>query len=151
MSREVRWYTLDVLTSQKLFIFRNGCFRVMDVVSDAKTSAPPALDPDSGLTFLRLCLGRSLSSKSKVAFQQCVPLLPFFHMHLTAFHTSLERCLVLVYWTRVSCDGIRRLLPLTEKSFESMAIVRSVVFTKAALSSRYLITLARLNPQPALR
>lgn len=52
----------------------------MDVVSDAKKFAQPALDPDSVLTFLRLCLGRSLSGKlkSEVAFQQCVPLLPFF-------------------------------------------------------------------------
>lgn len=71
----------------------------MDVVSDAKKFAQPALDPDSVLTFLRLCLGRSLSSKlkSEVAFQQCVPLLPFFfsfQMHLTAFNTSLERCMV---------------------------------------------------------
>lgn len=50
----------------------------MDAVSDAKKFAQPALDPDSVLTFLRLCLGRSLSGKlkSEVAFQQCVPLLP---------------------------------------------------------------------------
>lgn len=69
----------------------------MDVVSDAKKFAQPALDPDSVLTFLRLCLGRSLSGKlkSEVAFQQCVPLLPFFfQMHLTALNTSLERCMV---------------------------------------------------------
>lgn len=70
----------------------------MDAVSDAKKFAQPALDPDSVLTFLRLCLGRSLSGKlkSEVAFQQCVPLLPFFffQMHLTALNTSLERCIV---------------------------------------------------------
>ena len=52
----------------------------MDAVSDAKKFAQPALDPDSVLTFLRLCLGRFLLGKlkSEVAFQQCVPLLPFF-------------------------------------------------------------------------
>lgn len=57
----------------------------MDVVSDAKKFAQPALDPDSVLTFLRLCLGRSLSGKlkSEVAFQQCVPLLPFFFFKCT--------------------------------------------------------------------
>lgn len=74
----------------------------------------------------------------------------FFRMHFTHFaRSALGR---IVYWTRVSCDGIQRSLLLTEetrKSFES--IVRSAVFRKAALSSRCLITSARLNPRPALR
>ena len=99
----------------------------MGVVSDAKKFAQPALDRDSVLTFLRLCLGRSLSGKlkSEVAFQQCVNK-GFMRRNLEIIALDREQTTVLRIHCSIGC-------------FHKSCTFFSVPYY------------ARLNPQPALR